>query len=83
MTAAHVQVMLAQQECITERVRLLEEAHAESCAWAARMAGMDPGDRRAQAQQDSAAREALRRAEREALIGELRDNLLDVAGSIR
>ena len=55
----------------------------QSCAWAARMAVADPGDRRAQARQDAAAREAARRGEREALIGELRESLLDLAGSMR
>lgn len=75
--------MLAQQECIAHRVHLLEDAHLQTAAWAARAALSDPGDRRAQARREAAAREASRRAEREALIGELRENLLDLAGSMR
>ena len=80
---AAAQVMLAQQECIAQRVRLLEEAHQQGCARAARAAVADPGSRRATAQQEAVAREAARRAERESLIGEMRDNLLDLAGSMR
>lgn len=78
-----MQVMLAQQECIAQRVRLLEEAQAQASSWAVRAADSDPDSRRAQARHDAVARETARRSEREALIDELRDSLLEVAGGLR
>ncbi|KAK9812233.1 hypothetical protein WJX73_005905 [Symbiochloris irregularis] len=81
--AAFTQVMLIQQETIAQLVHVLEESHLQSSRWAARKAGHDPGDRRAQAKQEALAKDAARRAEREALIGELRDHLLELAGTMR